>query len=302
VSKQRRREEEGHEDEERWLITYADMITLLMAFFIMMYSMSVVDLKKFEALSDATRHVFGGKVVGPTAKASASAGLLDGGSSLMHGAGSLAGNHASLVNDIRGELDRRLSDGLRKNVVVTHAAGLVTISMKADTVVFPVGEARLTTEVRQILDAIGPPLRDSVAPMLVEGHTCDIPINTARFPSNWELSAMRAANVMVYLIRNHGIDPDHVSAVGYADTRPIVPNDSEANRTRNRRVDIVVLTEDVARDASRVGETERAHANRSLRLRPVSLRPPIDLRARYYDHTGRRGADTPATHSRREVH
>jgi len=298
---ERHEEEEG--DEERWLITYSDMITLLMAFFIMMYSMSVVDLKKFEALSDSARHAFGGKIVGPAAKSAAGSGLLHGGDSLLSAVGDLSGNQASLVNEIKGELDRCLPERLRSNIEVSHRGGLVTISMKANTITFPVGEARLTGEVLQILDVLGPSLRESLAPLLIEGHTCDLPISTASFASNWELSAQRATNVMVYLIRNAGIDPDHVSAVGYADTRPLAPNDSESNRVRNRRVDVVILSEDgqpAGADTCMPGPPSRT--NDSLRLRPVSICPAVDLRARYYQHTGRRSADTPGSDTRREVH
>jgi chemotaxis protein MotB len=214
----------------------------------------------------------------------------------MSGVGSTTGNRASLVNEMKGELDKWLPDRLRSTVEITHAGGLVTISMKADSMTFPVGEARLTEEVRQILDTIGPSLRESLAPLLVEGHTCDLPINTAQFPSNWELSAQRATNVMVYLIRHWGINPDHVSAVGYADTRPLAPNDSASNRIRNRRVDIVVLSEGYeANGAARAGDATGERTNDSLRLRPVRIRPTIDLRARYYQHTGRRTPDTPAS-------
>jgi flagellar motor protein MotB len=110
VSKHERHEEE-QEDEERWLITYADMITLLMAFFIMMYSMSVVDLKKFEALSESARHVFGGKMAGVGTGATRSGGgLLKGGRGLMEGLGNLGANRASLVNQVKRELDEGLTD------------------------------------------------------------------------------------------------------------------------------------------------------------------------------------------------
>lgn len=296
-----RHEEEEQADEERWLITYADMITLLMAFFIMMYSMSVVDLQKFEALSESARHVFGGNVVSAAAKSAIGPGLLDGGASLMAGVSGPARNQASLVNEIKRELDTWLPEKLRADIEVTHSAGLVTISIKADTLTFPVGEADLTPEMREILDVLGPSLRESLAPLLVEGHTCDLPISTARFPSNWELSAQRATNVMVHLIRGCGIDPDHISAVGYADTRPLAPNDSAANRVRNRRVDIVVLTETGGPGTSLAGDGEALDGNASLRLRPVRLFPTVDLRTRYYEHTGRRSADTSSSVTRREV-
>lgn len=296
MSKPGRPDEDGHENHERWLITYADMITLLMAFFIMMYSMSVVDLRKFEALSAAARHVFGGGAGGRQPARAAGPGLLEGGEALLPGAGDLSRNHASLVSELTGALDRWLPDRLRAQVEVTHSAGLVRISMRADTIMFRIGEAELTDEARRIVYVLGPSLRRSGAPLLVEGHTCDLPINTARYPSNWELSAQRAVNVMVHLIRRCAIHPDRICAVGYADTRPIAPNDAEAGRMRNRRVDIVVLCEDgPARGTGDDGGVGgRSGVNESVRLRPVCLVPAVNLPARHYRRTGRRDVDTPA--------
>jgi len=294
LSKRRRREAEEHENHERWLITYADMITLLMAFFIMMYSMSVVDLKKFGQLSEAARQVFGGDGGAGGGAEEVGVGPLGGGQGIVDGAGTLARNRASLVNEVKRALNASLPEPLRAEVAVTHSGGSVTISMKADTITFPVGGAELTDEVRQILNALAPTLRDSLAPLLIEGHTCDLPIDTPRYPSNWELSAQRATNVMVYLIRCGGISPDLISAVGYADTHPLAPNASEAARQRNRRVDIVMPGDEGPARTTAEG-SEPGSVGR-VRRGPVKLAPAIDLRARYYQHTGRRSVDAPAEH------
>jgi hypothetical protein len=154
----------------------------------------------------------------------------------------------------------------------------------------------VTDDLRQILDALGPSLRAARSPLCIEGHTCDLPINTARFPSNWELSAQRATNVMVYLIRKHRIGPEHICAVGYADTRPLTADRSRAARKRNRRVDIVVLSDQGAA-SRRPGVDEPVQMKQdipSMGFGPVRLVPEIDLRTRYYQHTGRRAVDTPA--------
>jgi chemotaxis protein MotB len=260
------------------------MITLLLAVFIVLYSFSVVDLKKFEAVAGALGDQFHGAAGGP--------GVIGGGKGILSGARGVTSNPAALVNGLKCTINSRLPEELRERLTVTCRGHTVTISMQADTLTFPIGRARLTDEVRQILEVLGPSLRESLAPLLIEGHTCDLPIETERYPSNWELSAQRATNVMVYLIRHAGIDPDHVSAVGYADTRPLVPNDSEVSRIRNRRVDIVVLSEN-GHPGRPDGATSTSRTNDSLRLRPVRLRPTIDLPARYYQHTGRRTVDTP---------
>jgi chemotaxis protein MotB len=285
----RKRREEEHEDEERWLITYADMITLLLAVFIVLYSFSVVDLKKFEAVAGALGDQFNGPTAG--------GGVLAGGSSLLSGGGAIGVNRAALVSQINKAIKDELPDRVRRNVSLSYRDGVVTVSVKADAITFPVGVARLTDEVRQILDVLGPSLCEADAPLLIEGHTCDLPISTVDFPSNWELSAQRATNVMVYMIRNCGISPDRICAVGYADTRPLKPNDSEASRARNRRVDIVVepQTGD-AGDQSRSSGASRLQGGQVIdRTQPVRLMPAVDLRARYYQHTGRRTVDAPAT-------
>lgn len=284
MSRHRRREAEEHENHERWLITYADMITLLMAFFIMMYAMSVVDLKKFEALSSAARHVFGGDAE-EAAESAAEGGAAASGSGLLAGGGEAAINRAALVNEMNRALNAALPEQLREHVAVTHSGARVIVSVKADRITFPVGGAELTPEARQILDAVGPALRETHARVLVEGHTCNLPIRTARYPSNWELSAQRAANVMVHLVRQSRVDPDLISASGYADTRPVAPNETRDGRRRNRRVDIVVLGDETPADA--------ADGSASAVVSTAGLPPRIDLRERHYQHTGRRGVDAP---------
>ncbi|MFW5866283.1 MAG: OmpA/MotB family protein [Armatimonadota bacterium] len=289
----RERHEEEHGHDERWLITYADMITLLLAVFIVLYSFSVLDLRKFETVASALGNQFHGS--------SAAAALPGGGDGILSGGSGIACNRAALVSDIKSSIERNLPERLTDSVTITLRGDVVTVSVKADSLTFPVGEARLTEELRQILDVLGPSLSGSPTPLLVAGHTCDLPINTGRFPSNWELSAQRATNVMVHLIRHCGINPDDVASVGYADTRPMAANDSEANRVRNRRVDIIVLSAGGQPAEGTMDSADAAPADDDLRLRPVRIRPTIDLRARYYQHTGRRSVDAPASETRREV-
>jgi chemotaxis protein MotB len=270
------------------------MITLLLAVFIVLYSFSVVDLKKFEEVAGALGDQFHGSIGG--------AGMLTGGKSILPGGAGITANPAALVNDIKRTMERELPEKLRRHLSVTCRGGKVTISMKTDTITFPLGQAALTPGVRQILDALGPSLRDTMAPLRVEGHTCNLPIDTASFPSNWELSAQRATNVMVYLIRQREIEPGRICAAGYADTRPLAPNDTAEGRRRNRRVDIVVLSGpgDHRTSAGAAVQANGGDADGGPRLSPVRLIPTIDLRDRYYQHTGRRTPDTPASDYRRE--
>ena len=287
-------EAEEHESTERWLITYADMITLLMAFFIMMYSMSVVDLQKFEALAHAMGTAFGAGTPEGAAEGPAGAGVL-GRTQAALGTGGSAPivNRATLVNAIRAEVGQSLPPRLRDSVELVHRGGTVTIRMKADSITFAAGQATLTEDARRILEAVGPALHQAGAPILVEGHTCDLPISTGQFPSNWELSAQRAGYVMAHLVRRGAVPPERISAAGFADTRPLAPNTSEANRRRNRRVDIVVCTGDQFRPAvAGASEIPTPEPSDTIALDAIDLCPPVDLTARYRERTGR-GSDGP---------
>ncbi len=281
MSLKQKRHSQAHEEEneERWLITYADMITLLMAFFIMMYAMSVVDLKKFQDLSGAMGHVFGGARESspfPGEVTGGGASLLPGGTGLLDGSmpGSVVGS-ASLANRITEQVKQNLPDDLSDLVDVVHSDNRVTVRLKEASVLFPLGRATRSSQARRILREIGAVLYDVPYSLRIEGHTCDLPIHTYEYPSNWELSATRAASVMAYLIRQARISPLRVSARGLGDTQPLVPNDLPSRRARNRRVDIVILSD----------EKPEGLVDVSRKLRPAAagLRP-ADRRGRLSHH------------------
>ena len=223
----------------RWLLTYSDMITLLMAFFIMMYSMSVLNLQKFREVAFSIRSGFGGPLEGgpgmlsfPQRKDSIAPNLNDIAES--SGPGAIPGVAKEMSEYIK---EQGLSRIVRMRV---EERGLV-VSLVTDEVLFDKGRAELRPTAKRILHKVAEAVRDIPNDIAVEGHTCDLPINTAQFPSNWELSTARATTVVRCLIEESGIPPRRVSASGYADSRPLVPNDSEPHRMLNRRVDIVIL-------------------------------------------------------------
>ena len=123
--------------------------------------------------------------------------------------------------------------------VYTQERGLV-ISLN-DTVLFPSGKATMTPESESIVRKVGLSLKGLNNYIRIEGHTDNLPISTSDYPSNWELSAARATNVVRFLLRETGLPPDKISEAGYGEFRPIATNDNEAGRNRNRRVDIVIL-------------------------------------------------------------
>lgn len=219
-----RRSTRRHENIDRWLITYADMITLLVALFIMLYSMSAVNQEKFGALAQSMRREFqalpehnGGKIVG-------------------------TGQIVDPLEQQASQLQQFLQKtGLQAQVRVRHEERGMVISLLSDGTLFDLGSADLKPSARQVLERVAQMLHAVPNPVLIEGHTDNLPIRTPQYPSNWELSAARAARVLRYLVQKGGIPAHRLIAVGYADTRPLVPNNSPSNRAQNRRVDIAIL-------------------------------------------------------------
>jgi len=222
----------------RWLLTYADMITLLMAFFIMMYSMSVISLDKFERAASSLRSEFG--------PAPPSAGSGSGGSGLLPYRAPTTGSFVPILDEDVKLVEDKLHDYIKQNqlqdlVYTKHEFRGLVISLVSDNLLFPVGEADLRPPALAILDRISELLRDIPNTIMIEGHTCSLPIHTPRYPSNWELSAARACAVVRYLIDRWNIDPVRLAATGCAASHPVAPNDTEEQRVFNRRVQIIIL-------------------------------------------------------------
>jgi chemotaxis protein MotB len=233
----RRRRQEEHENLERWLLTYADMITLLMAFFIMLYGMSQLDIRKFQAMITGVRAELGGSGV-----VSGGSGINRGGASaLQHKAIGFAPRPAAQATErLQKALHAAISSGAGgEGIEIASQEGAVVMRIPTGAR-FAEGSADLTPGLQRLLDRVGTIVRRDGCAVRIEGHTCDLPIHSVQFPSNWELSSDRARNMGLYLTRHLGLAPERISCMGYADTRPLVPNTSEANRARNRRVEFVL--------------------------------------------------------------
>lgn len=260
---------EGEEDAERWLITYADMITLLMAFFIMMYAMSRVDQGKFAALATSVRTEFAGSGL----PAGDDIAMINKG--LATSLGIVNGGRHSLKENIKTGLDRAIGDEeLRDHIKVLELDGNLVIRLISDRVLFPSGSAELTEEHKELLTHVAKIIRLLPFDIRVEGHTDNVPINTPLFPSNWELSARRATNVVLYLVCVQGIKPDRLSATGYADTRPVASNSTARGRQQNRRIDIIVFTNKT--DVTSAGVFTSAED--TVTLDHNRIVPPVDIR------------------------
>lgn len=226
----RRRKSDDQENLERWLLTYADLITLLLAFFIVMYSMSRVDAKKFGKMSEALSGVLRG---GPVMKKKGED------SGTAPGKGIMRIGHLMSIGEMIESDVRKKGDSTPVSTEVSER-GLVIHIM--ESALFKLGSSELEPRAQQILDLVAEHLQTVSNHIRVEGHTDNVPINTVRYPSNWELSSARATEVVRYFTDNHNIPSVRISALGYGEYRPLKPNNTAENRARNRRVDIVILT------------------------------------------------------------
>ncbi len=245
----KRRPHVEHENHDRWLVSYADFITLLFAFFTVLYATSQADLKKQEEFEQSFKKQFAGFV-------SSGNGVGQGHEVDEFNPKNTAfvklpierfpasGSGAREVEDhVERRLERDLPEAERKETVtgLQHDAVGVKIQLAANKL-FPSGSAELKPESALALDRIGQLLKDANRKLIIEGHTDDLPIKNEKFPSNWELSAARATKIVRYLAARHKISPAQMVPVAYADQKPVVPNDSESNRARNRRIEIKIVT------------------------------------------------------------
>jgi len=232
----KRKHSEEHENAERWLLTYADLITLLLAFFIMMYVFSKKDAYKYDEVASHLKTIFSGGT-GLAAKGSVTAtSPID-----MPSRGASSGE---IKRQLEGEfMDKNKEKSGGENISVLSDERGVVIRV-LDKAFFDEGKAELKEGAKSALDKIVPIIRNVDNQIRIEGHTDNVPINTFEFKSNWELSARRATEVVRYFIEKRGFPPVRVSATGYAEYRPIVQNTSPKNRALNRRIEIIIVKSD----------------------------------------------------------
>jgi chemotaxis protein MotB len=257
----RRRHTDGaaHENEERWLLTYADMITLLLALFVVLFAISSVNVSKVKMLQQSLRDAFSGKVMSGgeailQTSNNVSVRTLESQPRVVPQTPSIgqpdsaAAQAALAARREQDELQRlkRMLDafaaahGFKAQVeTVVTQRGLV-VRLLTDNVLFDSGLAALKPQGLPLLGEVGTLLGvDRIHPIVVEGHTDDVPIATSKFASNWELSTSRASAVVRWLIGRR-LPSKRFSAAGYADLHPIASNGTDAGRARNRRVEIVL--------------------------------------------------------------
>ena len=257
--RQKHEEHEEHVNHERWLVTYADMITLLMVLFIVLFAIGQTDLKKYKTLRHSLAKGFGG----PDKMA-----LLDGGDGILEGGASPIGLvpqevaakgaldalgrrsaawkiEKSKLDKTKATIEKNLKAAMPGQVgdsqirITVGSRGLI-ISISSDVVLFAPGSADLQEAGRKILDRIAPQLVTLPNAITVEGHTDNVPISGV-YPSNWELSTARAASVLRLFIERDGLPAKRGSAAGFADQKQLASNATAEGRSKNRRVEIVVV-------------------------------------------------------------
>lgn len=242
----RRKREEEHENHERWLVSYADFITLLFAFFVVMYALSSLNEGKYRVLSNSLTSAFRnvtvnatGQVIIPQTATPTPPRVIAPLKPTPAKPDAAKQQQREKMKNMAKDIMDALAPLVRAGKVrVLETSRGVTIEI-ADSALFAVGQAILNTESSRALAAVAEVIATSDFPVTIEGHTDNVPIKTLQFPSNWELSAVRATTVL-RIFADSGVPADRLTAIGYGETRPVEPNDSIEGRARNRRVSIQI--------------------------------------------------------------
>jgi chemotaxis protein MotB len=253
--KKKRHSEEEHENMERWLVSYADFITLLFAFFVTMYSVSRVDGKKMGSAVESLQRALGS--VMPIQMTHKDPGVfsnqaisiqfsmtpIEGKAYTADGRTliKMAEDIKKGIEDVSGEKASKTGSPLSHQIkFIIEKRGLVI--RISEHIFFNSGEASIRPEMEPVLNVLAQTLSKIPNHIRIEGHTDNVPIHNARFPSNWELSTARATTIIRYLLDHFQFDPEKISATGYAEFRPVDTNSTPEGRLQNRRVDFVILS------------------------------------------------------------
>lgn len=235
----RRMKKDSDEFTTSWLDTYADTITLLMTFFVLLYSLSSVDAEKTKQVSNAFNEVMAGKSADSILEYDLYNGRvpLVGGESSYEDMIEAGGSQSQTYKEVKEFVDK---NDLSSTVSITEDERGIILQLR-DNILFETGQADLKQDSVEILDKINVLISTLPNSIIIEGHTDNVPIKTSQFDSNWELSATRATKVLRYFTEGKGQNPNRFSATGYGDTRPLVQNTSKENKAQNRRVNILIV-------------------------------------------------------------
>jgi len=261
-----------------WLATFADLMSLLMCFFVLLLSFATMDAVRFKKMAESVKDAFGVQKEVPTYD-------IPMGTSIIAQHFSPAPTEPTPLDEvkqtvtqmsqnlkipeqdmakIKAQLKEEMlketqdeAEKIRESLKEEITAGLVSVETDGLKIIirinekgsFPSGSAVLKVGFEPVMKKISESVENAKGKVLIAGHTDDIPINTDWYRSNWELSASRSVTVAHFLLENKGIDPRRMVVEGYADTKPLFPNDSAENRAKNRRVEIILVQDDPTNDA-----------------------------------------------------
>ena len=209
---------------DRWVISYADFITLLFAFFTTMYAISHVDMGKLERFTGSMKEAF---------KAQKTAQHI----TPIEGIKPIHQESFQIEKDLKVLIQE---SGKIEGIRITIEEEGVRLSF-SDTIIFESGSAEIKDDIKPLLNSILSLIKRTTNRIVIEGHTDNLPVKGSRYSSNWELSSARATSVLMYLLRDGSIDPSRFSVAGYGEYRPVAPNTTPEGRAKNRRVDIIFI-------------------------------------------------------------
>lgn len=237
----RKRKNQEEDNSSGWLTTFSDLMSLLLTFFILLFSMSNVSEAKFSSASQSIQKALVGEAGGDSILEESGISNLDTG----NGTGS---SEDEATNDIPQQVTRMYEEAM----AIIEAEGIgdqISVSSDQDgvyldiqeSILFDSGQAQISAIGQETLDSLTDLLKFSDNDIIVEGFTDNVPMNSVKYPSNWELSTGRAMSVVRYLVEENNIEPSRMSGRGYGEFNPVVPNDTDENRSKNRRVNIVLV-------------------------------------------------------------
>jgi chemotaxis protein MotB len=238
LAKKKRHHGEEPENQDRWLLTYADLITLLLGLFVILYAMSQVDKSKYQDFVSALTQQFGSKMVLAGHKGITFTPAPRKGRAQATKRGADESSKSSTTSKLAALLKQEIASG---EVVIKATSEGISINL-LDYLLFETGKANIRPEALVTLNKISAFLDSVPNNIRVEGHTDNVPINTPQFPSNWHLSVARSMTTGYYIIQR-GISPERLSIAGYSEYKPVASNDTPENRSKNRRVEIVIMYE-----------------------------------------------------------
>ncbi len=255
MARKKKHREEEHENVERWLVSYADFITLLFAFFVTMYAISRVDERKLGSAVESLQRALGSNIFMQANRQQSGVFHMTNQplnvSLVQLSAEKEQGATKEDFEKLAGEIKKKMEEGIKDNggqgeaslsqlKFIIDKRGLVL--RFSERFFFDSGDASIRPEVLPMLNTLAQSLEKIPNHIRIEGHTDSVPISTLRFPSNWELSTARATSIVRYFLTSFKFAPNQLSAAGYGEFRPIASNQTTEGRAQNRRVDIVILS------------------------------------------------------------